>query len=229
MQNKTKNIRILEFGLIQWIAFLPLIVSSIYYLLNGTPQYAENFRNFLIINGLISEFGAIALLIYVLFRQERNVFDLGFLFRKKDLLASVCLMILGSLATYISWLLIFFVNHSFNGDSLQVSHVITILDGSINVSIVLFVLLNPFFEELIVRAYTISEIEFLTNSKSCAVALSVFIQFLYHLYQSLPHALSIVGVSLIFSLYYVKYRRILPVILAHGFFDVYALFFYAAR
>jgi len=46
---------------------------------------------------------------------------------------------------------------------------------------------------------------------------------LYHLYQGLPEALSHIPAFWLFSLYFVRTRRILPVILAHMWMDVSAL------
>jgi membrane protease YdiL (CAAX protease family) len=91
---------------------------------------------------------------------------------------------------------------------------------------VLYVLLNPFYEELLVRAFLISEMEAIYRSTALAVWISVALQTSYHLYQGLPAALSHVPAFLLFSLYFVRTRRILPVILAHMFMDVSALALY---
>ncbi len=92
---------------------------------------------------------------------------------------------------------------------------------------ILFTILNPFHEELLVRAFLITEVEGLYRSTTLAVILSITLQTSYHLYQGLPGALSHVPTFLVFSLYYVRTRRILPVILAHMFLDVTALAVYA--
>jgi membrane protease YdiL (CAAX protease family) len=91
---------------------------------------------------------------------------------------------------------------------------------------ILFVLLNPFFEELLVRAFLISEMEALYRGTMLAVVISVALQTSYHLYQGLPAALSHIPAFLLFSLYFVRTRRILPVILAHMLMDVSALAIY---
>ena len=91
---------------------------------------------------------------------------------------------------------------------------------------VLYVLLNPFYEELLVRAFLISETEAIYRSTALAVFMSVALQTSYHFYQGLPGALSHVPAFLLFSLYFVRTRRILPVILAHMFMDVSALALY---
>ncbi|QUH28562.1 CPBP family intramembrane metalloprotease [Vallitalea guaymasensis] len=77
--------------------------------------------------------------------------------------------------------------------------------------------INPLFEELIVRSFFIEKIEALTNSSLVAIILSIILQLLPHIYQGFI-ALIYLGVMFtIFSLYYIRYRRIVPVILAHIF------------
>jgi membrane protease YdiL (CAAX protease family) len=101
-----------------------------------------------------------------------------------------------------------------------------IFGTALGVMPVLYVLLNPFYEELLVRAFLISEAEAIYRSTAFAVFLSVALQTSYHLYQGLPAALSHVPAFMLFSLYFVRTRRIMPVILAHMFMDVSALALY---
>ena len=63
----------------------------------------------------------------------------------------------------------------------------------------------------------------LTGSSTLAVVLSVFVQFSYHLYYGWGGAISLAFFFLPLALYYVRSRRALPVIVAHGLLDVYAL------
>ena len=86
-----------------------------------------------------------------------------------------------------------------------------------------FSLLNPFFEELIVRAYLMTEVSDLTGSSVLAITISVAVQFSYQLYYGWVGAISLSFLFLTFALYYARSRRILPVIVAHGLFDIYAL------
>jgi len=94
---------------------------------------------------------------------------------------------------------------------------------------ILFAVTNPFHEELLVRAFLITEVEGLYRSTTLAVILSVTLQTSYHLYQGLPAALLHVPTFLVFSVYYVRTRRIFPVILAHMFLDMMALAIYVQR
>lgn len=76
---------------------------------------------------------------------------------------------------------------------------------------------------MIVRAYLTTEVIELTGSSTLAVALSVAVQFSYHLYYGWTGAISLSFLFLTLAMYYVRTRRALPVIVAHGVFDVYGL------
>jgi membrane protease YdiL (CAAX protease family) len=76
-------------------------------------------------------------------------------------------------------------------------------------------LLNGFYEELIVRGYLMTVVGKLTNSGALAIGLSVIVQVSYHFYQGSPYALSHIGWCLLFSCFYWKTKRLLPVALAH--------------
>jgi len=93
----------------------------------------------------------------------------------------------------------------------------------------IFVCINAFHEELLVRAFLISEVESLYRSAGWAVLASVALQTSYHLYQGLPAALSHIPVFALFSFYYLRKRQIFPVILAHLHFDLVALAIFAYR
>ena len=56
-----------------------------------------------------------------------------------------------------------------------------------------------------------------------AALLSAFIQASYHLYYGWIGALALFFQFLVFSLYYSRTKRIAPIILAHGIFDILAM------
>jgi membrane protease YdiL (CAAX protease family) len=86
-----------------------------------------------------------------------------------------------------------------------------------------FMLLNPFFEELIVRAYLMREIKALTGSTAMSVISSVVLQASYHLYYGWLGALAIACLFLVFAVYYARSGRAVPIVFAHAAFDLYAL------
>ncbi|HET8965609.1 MAG TPA: CPBP family intramembrane glutamic endopeptidase, partial [Candidatus Acidoferrum sp.] len=90
-------------------------------------------------------------------------------------------------------------------------------------AVVPYVLLNPFFEELIVRAYLMTAVLELTGSSALAVMASVLVQTSYHLYYGWVGAISIAFMFLAFAIVFLKTRRALPVIFAHGLIDIYGI------
>jgi CAAX prenyl protease-like protein len=83
--------------------------------------------------------------------------------------------------------------------------------------------LNPPFEELIVRTYLMAEVIELTSSRVLAILLSVAVQFCYQLYYDWYRAASVSCAFLLLSLYYVRTRQALPIIVAHGLIDVFGM------
>lgn len=80
----------------------------------------------------------------------------------------------------------------------------------------LAVLPSAAMEELIVRAYMMTEVAALTGSMALAVVLSVGFQCFYHLYQGVPAALYHLGAFFTFAVFYAYTRRATPGVLAHA-------------
>ena len=120
-----------------------------------------------------------------------------------------------------------FAAYSFTGHPIRAFDDSMIFGNQITLATVLFVLINPFHEELIVRAFLITEMEQIYRSTGLAVFVSVFLQSYYHLYQGLPPALVHVSSFTLFSIYFVRTRRIMPVIMTHLFMDAMALAVFA--
>jgi membrane protease YdiL (CAAX protease family) len=83
-----------------------------------------------------------------------------------------------------------------------------------------FFLLNPFFEELIVRAYLMTEVRELTGSSLAAIVVSVALQTSYHFVWGWRVVITNFFIFLVFAIWYAATRRATPVILAHGIFDL---------
>ena len=71
-----------------------------------------------------------------------------------------------------------------------------------------------------------SELDYLTKHKSIGIIASIVLQTSYHLYQGWFSALYLSIMFTIYSLYFAKYRKIIPIILSHLYFDLAALFYY---
>ncbi len=168
-------------------------------------------------HGILQESIALLLLAYVLSRRNLRFTDLG-------LDGGVGLLVAGAsyLAYVLGSLFVQTVHHAIYGNFAK-SLSGRDFFGHPPATVIPFILLNPFFEELIVRAYLMTEVRDLTGSSALAIAISVIAQFSYHLYYGWAGAISLSFQFLIFALYYARSRNILPVIVAHGLFDIYGM------
>lgn len=83
-----------------------------------------------------------------------------------------------------------------------------------------FTLMNPFFEELVVRAYLMTELGELTGSIWIGAAVSLVLQTSYHIYYGWLGALSVGVLFLVFTIYFAIWRKALPLVIAHGIDDL---------
>ncbi len=213
------RMRVLELGVVILVAILPLIYNSTAAVLAGVGQVTPLTSSISYLRGVITELASLALLGYVLVRQGRSLRDLGFSFRWRDLPISALLFVVMYIAAYVFALGLYLAYYSLTGYKLDFTP-LNVVQSPVSVSYALFSLVNPFFEELVVRAYVQSEVQHFTGRASAGILVSVAIQVSYHLYQGLTAASSLVVVFLIFALYYASQKRIMPVILAHLYSDV---------
>jgi hypothetical protein len=172
---------------------------------------------------LIFELAALSALWFILRKQLRSFLSIGVSPSWRDLPESIVLAVVAISASWLLNYTLFYGYQMLTGRVLDLyPKNVEFLHITFGVPVVLFLLVNPFYEELIARAFMITETTFLIGEKDAAVLLSVILQTSYHLYQGLLPALVLGVVFLIFSLYFAKRGRILPVVLAHLYMDVIA-------
>jgi len=199
--------------LIVWaVSLTQPILGSTYYLLGATSPTDPLRQKFRLVSGLATEVVALLVLWYVIRQQGRTWRDLGWNFRAGDVPLGIGLLILGQpnevdgLDPHAAPLPIVFrafCRTQVGKFSVRIG---------ISALSVTFILLNPFFEELIVRAYTMSEMIRLGGSGWLGVLISVALQMSYHLYQGAARAFDIAIIFTVFSIYYVRTRRVMPLI-----------------
>jgi len=210
-----------ELCLVLVVAFGSFIMHSVYLLIYG-PNAVPQPSSVQWAAGIVQEATALLVLGYVLSRRGLKFASLGFRWSLRD-------VGVGLLVTVVSY-----VGYALGSTGIQIIH--RLIYGSFAISpsatmffshpsflFIPFSLFNPFFEELIARAYLMSEVMELTGSRALAVTLSVAVQFSYHLYYGWFGAVSVSFFFLVLALYYARSRRALPVIVAHTLNDVYAL------
>ncbi len=209
--------------LIVWaVSLTQPILGSTYYLLGAASSTDPLRQKFRLISGLASELVALLVLWYVIRQQGKTWRDLGWSFRIGDIPLGIGLLVLASLASWMAWIPVQLLYRSYSGHFIEPKSYSGFGFG-ISALSVTFILLNPFFEELIVRAYTMSEVIRLGGSGWLAVFISVALQMSYHLYQGAARAFDIAIIFAVFSIYYVRTRRVMPLILAHLGYDLHAL------
>ncbi len=133
---------------------------------------------------VLREVSGLALLWYLLMRRGKNFSSIGLNWRWKDLGWSIILVFSGLFAYKFIYSVLFVTGITSVSSSTTGDNVGRILfGGGFFLSTFLLQLVNPFFEELIVRAYLMTEVKFLTNSMAKAVIISTVLQTSYHFYQ----------------------------------------------
>jgi membrane protease YdiL (CAAX protease family) len=226
-QTQSNKLRYFELCLVLTVAFARSVIGSISSLFSASYPYASRDAGLLVLNFIVAELSALGLLCYVLFRQGRALTEIGLSIRWKDVPISL-LLFLGTYASYFVSYLVFYSIQNVLVPAAVTAPAIQhpVLDASLKYLPFIALLINPVFEEVIVRGYMITEVELLSRSTTIAVISSALLQTIYHLYQGVLPALASGCGFLFLSIYFVKKRRLLPVILAHLYFDMLALVMY---
>lgn len=217
-----KRRRWFELGLVLLIAFAAFILQAIYLLVNGpegVPHLSSTAR---FAYGITQEAGSLLLLGYVLSRRGLRIADLGLRWSVRDAGVGLLLAVLSYVAYRQGYRLVYVVHFVLYGAPVYVPSPSKFF-GHPPAMAIPFSLLNPFFEELIVRAYLMTEIIQLTGSTALAVILSVLLQTSYHLYYGWAGAISVSFVFLVSALYYGRKRLAFPIIVSHAVNDLYGI------
>lgn len=215
--------RLFALAVVLSVSLLHFVFASFYYLLGGNVPLGARQNAFRLIGALVAESTSLLVLWYVLSERGSGWRAIGWTPAWKDLPEGFGLFIVGYLATIPPVLIFQAAYRSYAGHYLHAKSLESVLGFGISLFSVAFVLLNPFFEELIVRAYTMSEVMNLGGSRLLAVVVSVSLQMSYHFYQGVLRSIAIAATFTVFSIYFARTRRIAPVILAHFCFDALAL------
>jgi membrane protease YdiL (CAAX protease family) len=171
---------------------------------------------------IMTEAAGLGVLGYVVFRQGRKFSDLGLLFDLKQIFQGFGLALVAYLAFMVCYGVSYYAFPESIAATVETQTRMAQAFG-FNFAAWFFMILNPVSEELIVRAFTITEVKALTGSTFLAVLVSVSIQSSYHLTQGLVVTCCYGLTFMIFPIFYVRTGKILPVIIAHCVFDVGAL------
>jgi membrane protease YdiL (CAAX protease family) len=214
-----KRRRWLEVALVLIIAFGNSLLYSLFSLRNGAP-HDPSVSSVKYAALIVQQASTLLLLGYVLSRRGLSFRSIGLRWAPLDVGVGTILAITSYVVYGFGYAFIGTFHHAMLGADATARNV---FGHPPVVFAIANCLLNPFFEELIVRAYLMTEVVELTGSTLSAVILSVLVQFSYHLYYGWAGAISLSFQFLIYALYFAHWRRAVPIIIAHGFFDVYGM------
>jgi membrane protease YdiL (CAAX protease family) len=219
--NEERRRRWFELFLVLSLSVGLSLLNSIYFLQNA-PTVAMRLTSLRNFYGIVQESLSLLLLTYVLSRRKISLRDLGLQWSRRDIAPSLAVTILSYLAYVAGAWTLQFLHYELYRSIWRGTSAKQFFSGP-TLMAVPFMLLNPFFEELIVRAYVMTEIKGLTGSTALAIGSSVVLQASYHLYYGWYGALSVAFLFLVFAIYYARCKRVGPIIFAHAAFDLYAL------
>jgi membrane protease YdiL (CAAX protease family) len=224
--DSARKLRWVELLLVVGVAFSGPLLASSYIVLGGTLDAGRGSSALRWAATLVSDALAVCVLVYVLYRQGRGLRDLGVGFARSDVIASFSLAVWSFLVFYTCYYCVGWATVALTGQSVN-PHRVPMLEGGLSAGVLVFVAVNSVYEELLARAFVISEVKALIGSPVIAAAASVILQTAYHLYQGLPQAAALAAAFTVFSLYYLSTRRVWPLILAHFYLDLFALIQYS--
>ena len=168
------------------------------------------------VNFLFHEIVGLVLLLYVLARQGRRPADIGVSIRLRDFPWSILLFIAFSVCyTAGSRVMTILAPQEAGATTPE----LVTMGAAPLVALAGITLVNPIFEEVIVRAYFATELTALLGNRWTAAAVTVLVQSYYHLYQGWRPAVGYTVGFAVFAVYFAVSRRVAPIILAHMFLD----------
>jgi membrane protease YdiL (CAAX protease family) len=204
---ETRKLRLLELALVLSIAFLVPTLNALSVWWTEEPVTPDTGYDNLI--RILRAALAISVLAYVLYRQGRSLRTIGLTAKVSDIPWALTILVCSKLLA--SSILNLFVAYHVPESKAAPSP-----EAAIGFMEWLAVVPGAALEELIVRAYLMTEVAALSGSMALAVIVSVGFQCFYHVYQGVPTALYHAGAFFVYAVFYAQTRRATPVILAHA-------------
>lgn len=165
---------------------------------------------------VIYETVALLIILYILKIRNWSISDFNLDFTLKMIWIGLLIMFVRNVIGNIGYKIFELVNVV---DKTTLKHVQFGLESNW-VSISLIIIVNSIYEEFILIGYFFKRLE--KYHPALVIGLSMFIRLSYHTYQGWMSLFAIVPTGLVFGYYYYKYKKLWPLIIAHGFWNLIA-------
>ncbi len=202
-----------ELVLINLICFGPFMGMSLWTLLRGGKEYVYDDRELLTVVAIEIVCGLIA--VAILRARGWKMSDFGPGMTMPQMIGGFALMFGAQLAIVLLSLIV----EAIAGREVG-SHMKFVTSASA-LSVIALVLVNPLYEEFFEVAYNIRATE--SEGAAFAITFSAAIRFFCHLYHGALASVTILPLGIIFAAVYWRWRRLWPLVVAHGVVDLVGL------
>jgi membrane protease YdiL (CAAX protease family) len=226
---RERRMRWLEVVVVTSVAFTSPVLGAVYSHFLGRTN-SNSSTQFGLLMALIGRLPSLLLLAYVLWRSGRTFKDIGLRWSWKDAGVGVPLVLVAYLFQRYEHNLMYKFLWAI-GDKETVNSSAALIRGYwaqtpyLSPVGLVYQVVNAIHEEVLVRAYLMTEIIDLTGSAKIAVIASVLLQTSYHIYYGWLGAFAVGCAFLIFALYFAWARKGLPCVVAHWLMDMVAVMY----
>ena len=195
-----------EFIAVTLICFLYFVVSSLWILLSGVRRI--DLTTDRVLWGIAVELLILGVVALILRARGWTLERLGLRFSWKAAAAGIPL--------FVIYLLLYWITATFVLLLFPAARTVWSFTYSLHAPYALmlvFIVINSFFEEVAVTAYVIESLR--SNGAGVAITASTLLRFAYHLYQGPLGSLGIIPLGLLFAMLYWRSRSLWPLIVAH--------------
>ena len=210
-------VMILGFGLFIYSSTRGFFVVNSSYNHSWTYKFTSQ-GNFSLV---IYETIALLVILYILKIRNWTLSDFNLEFTFKLIWIGILLIFIRNIIGNIGYKLLELVNVI---DKSSTEHVQFGLESNW-ISISLIIIINSIYEEVLLIGYFFKRLE--KYHPVIVIGFSMLIRLSYHTYQGWMSLFSIIPLGLVFGYYYYKYKKLWPLIIAHGFGNL--IFFLATH
>jgi membrane protease YdiL (CAAX protease family) len=225
----TRRQRWVDLFFVIGVTVLPAILWSAYYAVHLERLQVYIGSSMESVSRISTYVAGLAVLFYVLWKRGSDASAFGKAMKGADLFRGIAIWAIATFVAATAAVTFDMIYQHVHGHLPQGGlDLAAMLDHRFGAVLIVVLFINPWFEELIVRGFLMTELTQLTNA-TVAIVMSTAVQASYHLYAGSWGMVQLVPMFLLYSIYYARTRRLFPVIVAHTLADFTPLLLYAFR